>query len=148
MFTEHDAVRRFVGTATPESVRRGLAKSQPILDVAYAKARRLALSQPDRKVEVIVDAWTDKAFHRRGHATSESDVKQLLTSTELVEIVELDSTPVDWQQATNADLQGYLVLERGKRFVPIVEGSSLRFVVDADLLARRIAVSAVRSRLE
>jgi hypothetical protein len=152
VFVDGDTARRYWGMATPKVVRNTLASRCPYLETIYAKSRVAAAQNisnraGDRKgfVEAVVMSWVRGGHF--GEKGGEEVAKELVTSREVVQwrITEPLLDSVEWEGAEDTPLLSYLILERGRPFVALLRRGRLAKVADADAMARRLALSALRA---
>ena len=152
VFVEGDDVRRYWGMATPKVVRNTLASRYPYLETIYAKSRVVAAEKvsdragdPEGFVAAVVKSWFSNGHF--GEFGGEQVAKDLVTSREVVQwrITEPLLDSVEWEGAEDTPLLSYLILERGRRFVALLRQGRLAKVADADAMARRLALSALRA---
>jgi hypothetical protein len=140
VIVEGDAARRYVGITRTRHLRDALAESMPCLETIY---RRLA--GENQSVDDLMQRWVAEQFDGQ----SEIDAKTRIHSKELRTILgkRLETSAVEYNQQQKSEAY-FQILAQGDRFVAMVnQGRFLDRIVDADTLARQLALNAMdRSR--
>lgn len=152
VFVEGDAVRRYVGMASPAEVRKALAQHPEVdLDPAYREIDRSIRQSPGpaghSEVRRIVEAWAAHAFTRSGTQVTEDQIKMPVSADLLASWVKLERDAVEWELPLDSALLQALVLEKGTRYVPLTQNGKLTQVVNASAFARQIARQTLRAKL-
>jgi hypothetical protein len=147
VFVDGDNDRRYVGMAAPGEVRRALAESGGLdLEFSYRLAKQAPRALEHSETQSIVYAWTTANFARNGIPGTEEQAMTVMTAELLTRLVELETDSAEWNQPLDSAHFQALVLEKGARYVPLVQNGRLARIVNADAFARNLATQALRAR--
>lgn len=148
VFVTNDEERRYVGMATPTTVKKALAQQTPGLLRLYQRIRDNNPAQTSGQSEVqrIVESWSASQFFVGERSTTEDQAMTRVTAEILVRWVPVEREAVEWDQPLDSAFLQYLVLERGTHFVALTRNGRLERVVNADTLARRMASRVLQAR--
>ncbi len=148
VFVEKGAERIYLGMAGPRCVRRRLAIPFPEYQSAYRELVQALIhavapgAPPGDEVKYIATAWPAKL-------PDESKPTDRVSSDKLKEWLRdaLVSEPMQWDGQPETSLLLYRILARDDAYVALVNGRTLRKVVNRQQLAVRIAVRSLKHDL-
>jgi hypothetical protein len=149
LFVKYDALRIFVGTATPASVRRVLGERFPPLEEAFAalfaNAGPHTAESKQQEVQQIGFGWPYQKFSKNGAIVSELEFRQKISALTLCEWLgpELQTEARQWSGGPPSKRLYARILDCRAPFVPLLIGPRLAKVVDRSELVERLAVAAV-----
>jgi hypothetical protein len=150
VFVKHDALRVFVGAATPASVRQALGKRFPVLDETFARVLTAAGADnaecnQQQVLNQIGWMWPAQMFPRNGDLIGEEEFREEISVQMLCELlgIELQTEARQWSGAPPGRRLYAKILSCETPFVPLLIGPRLAKVVDRRQLAERLAVAAV-----
>jgi hypothetical protein len=149
VFVKHDALRVFVGIATPASVRRVLGERFPPLEAVFAKlydnaGPHTAASKKDEVFNIGI-GWDHQTFSRDGVSMKEPEYREKISARILCEWLgpELQTEARHWNGALPGKRLYAKLLTCKAPFVPLLIGPRLAKVVDRGQLVERLAIAAV-----
>ena len=147
-----------VGLGHPDEVRRILGQTYPFLEAAYHHSRdniEFGGTHGAAEVEIVVQNFGIKLYELKPDelkdnepALSKVGAKEWVTPEFVKRFFLANSALVDWDGGPETNLLRYRILDRPRPLVYLVDGGSLRKVVDRDELARRIAKRSIKQFLE
>jgi hypothetical protein len=141
--------RLFVGSATPASVRQGLAWDNPMLREVYEVAKReppyaLDNDAPERRVTWIAWSFLSKLSEQNGEK-----VHEWVTTQFLDQRVPTNKYCIEWNGGPHTALLLHQILDHFEPYVCLVKSNhQLNLVIDRLKLAEQIAKDSLRQRLE
>jgi hypothetical protein len=136
VFVEGDDLRHFVGITRTQTLRQALAETLPCMETIYRN-----LTTQNLSADNLIKKWAgEQLFDEK----NEDEAKSLIDSQKLREILgdRLEVTSVEHSDKLDHKLYSQ-ILKHGGQFVPVVKAGRLERIVDADALARRLALKAL-----
>ena len=150
VFVKHDALRTFVGIATPASVRRILGERFPPLEAAFVSlfdtvGPHTAETKQD-EVFTIGYQFPVQMFPRDGDFVTEGQFRQKVDASTLCEWLgaELQTERRQWCGGPPSNRLYAKILACEAPFVPLPNGPRLAKVVDRAQLVERLAIAAIK----
>jgi hypothetical protein len=149
VFVKHDALRLFVGIATPASVRRVLGERFPPLETAFTtlfgNAGPHTAETKQQEVQTIGFGWPSQLFLRDGAFIQEIEFREKISVRTLCEWLgpELQTETRQWSGGPPGTRLYAKILASESPFVPLLIGPRLAKVVDRGQLVERLAIAAV-----
>lgn len=132
VFVEGTEQRRFIGITRIETLRQALANILPCLETIYRELTAQNLSMNN-----LVHQWVAAAFDGK----AEIDVKSLISSQDLESILAGGLEQEAVESSGTSDSQLYRpILAHGGEFVALTKKGRLARIIDANALARQLAV--------
>ena len=142
--------RIFVGSATPTSVRQGLAWNSPKFKEAYDVAKRETAKIPIDDTPERKAAWIIQNFASNLDAQVEEEGLQEWVTTQFLDrTVIINKYCIEWNSGQPSTLLIHQILDRLEPYVFLVRSNGqMNLMIDRSQLAERIAKDSLRQLLE
>jgi hypothetical protein len=158
VIVEGGTERKYVGMVSPRALREALTTQFSELEVTYQSVQDKAQIHPGvqlfpaDQIDEIVEQWTISQFDRNGVIFREEDLKILVSSQVLSNLLEtgggkMETDYLKWDGGPDSALLNYLLVCRSSPYVALVREKRLEKVVDRIDLAARVAESALKRQL-
>jgi hypothetical protein len=148
VIVSHDADRKFVGLASPASLRVALGSRFSELETVFGEilnqVRRPSVD-PISQVEQFGYQWPAHSFGSAVNFLEESAFRILVSHEQLTTWLgtDLEIYARPWRRTALSKRSYARILNSHQPYVPLLNGSSLMSIVDRHELAERIAASVV-----
>jgi hypothetical protein len=149
IFVKYDALRIFVGAATPASVRRALGAKFPQLETVFTglftDAGPHTAESKQEEVQQIGFGWPYQMFSKNAAMVPEPEFRQKISALTLCEWLglELETEARQWSGGPPSKRLYVRILGCQAPFVPLLIGPRLAKVVDRSQLVECLAIAAV-----